>query len=114
MVKMAETRHMRTVSLAEIIARQPPEIRKKVKDRTVELRVELATQREIRERQKIEQVELATELGIGQEAVSRLERRNDTLVSALRRTVETMGGELHIVAEFPDRGRVELSDFGER
>ena len=114
MVKMAETRHMRTVSLAEIIARQPPEIRKKVKDRTVELRVELATQRKIRERQKIEQVELATELGIGQEAVSRLERRNDTLVSALRRTVETMGGELHIVAEFPDRGRVELSDFGER
>ena len=35
----------------------------------------------------ITQVELAAELGIGQEGVSRLERRNDTLVSALRKAV---------------------------
>ena len=104
---------MSTVSLAEMIARQPPELRKELEDLVDELRAERATLREIRERQKIAQVELAAELGIGQECVSRLERRNDALVSTIRKAVEAMGGDLHIIAEFPDRGRVELSGFGE-
>ena len=84
-------------------------MRKKIEERAAEL----ATLREIRERQKIAQVELAAELGIGQECVSRLERRNDALVSTIRKAVEAMGGDLHIIAEFPQRGRVELSGFGE-
>ena len=100
---------MGTASLAEVIARQPRERRKKIEDRAAEL----ATLREIRERQKIAQVELAAELGIGQKCVSRLERRNDALVSTLRKAVEAMGGDLHVIAEFPQRGRVELSGFGE-
>lgn len=104
---------MRTVSFEEVKARQSPEIRKKVEEGAEKLLEELATLREIRKQQNITQVELAAELGIGQEGVSRLERRNDTLVSTLRRTIEAMGGDLHIVAEFPDRGRVELSGFGE-
>ena len=103
---------MRTVSIEEVKARQSPEIKKMAQERAAELRVELATLREIRKRQNITQVKLAEELGIGQEGVSRLERRNDTLVSTLRKTIEAMGGELHLVAEFPDRGRVELSGFG--
>ena len=103
---------MRTVCFEEVKARQSPEIKKIAQERAAELRVELATLREIRKRQNITQVKLAEELGIGQEGVSRLERRNDTLVSTLRKTIEAMGGELHLVAEFPDRGRVELSGFG--
>lgn len=104
---------MKTVSFEEVKAALSPEVRKLAQERTAELRDELATLREIRKRQGITQVKLAKELGIAQEGVSRLERRNDTLVSTLRKTVEAMGGELHIVAEFPDRGRVELSGFGE-
>ena len=104
---------MKTVSFEEVKAELSPEVRKLAQKRTAELRDELATLREIRKRQGITQVKLAKELGIAQEGVSRLERRNDTLVSTLRKTVEAMGGELHIVAEFPDRGRVELSGFGE-
>ena len=104
---------MKTVSFEEVKAALSPEVRKLAQKRTAELRDELATLREIRKRQGITQVKLAKELGIAQEGVSRLERRNDTLVSTLRKTVEAMGGELHIVAEFPDRGRVELSGFGE-
>lgn len=113
MAKITETRDMGTVSLAEMIARQPPELRRELEDLVDELLAERATLREIRERQKIAQVELAAELGIGQECVSRLERRNDALVSTIRKAVEAMGGDLHIIAEFPDRGRVELSGFGE-
>ena len=104
---------MKTVSFEEVKAALSPEVRKLAQERTAELRDELVTLREIRKRQGITQVKLAKELGIAQEGVSRLERRNDTLVSTLRKTVEAMGGELHIVAEFPDRGRVELSGFGE-
>lgn len=104
---------MGTVSFEEVKAGLSPEVRKMAQDRAAELRVELATLREIRKRQGITQVELAQELGIAQEGVSRLERRNDTLVSTLRKTVEAMGGELRLVADFPDRGRVELSGFGE-
>ena len=104
---------MRTVSLEEVIARESPEIQKKVEEGAEELAVELATLREIRKRQNITQVALAEDLGIGQEGVSRLERRNDTLVSTLRKTIEAMGGDLHLVAKFPDRRPVELSGFGE-
>ena len=104
---------MRTVSLEEVIARESPEIQKEVEEGAAELAVELATLREIRKRQNITQVALAEDLGIGQEGVSRLERRNDTLVSTLRKTIEAMGGDLHLVAKFPDRRPVELSGFGE-
>ena len=104
---------MRTVSFEEVKARQSPEVRKMARERAEQLRAELATLREIRKRQNITQVELAEELGIGQEGVSRLERRNDTLVSTLRKTIEAMGGNLHLVAEFPGRRQIELSGFGE-
>ena len=102
-----------TVSLAEMKARQSPEMQKEIEEGAAKLIAELATLREIRKEQNITQAALAEELGIGQDGVSRLERRNDALVSTIRRAVEAMGGDLHIVAEFPDRGRVELSGFGE-
>jgi len=71
--------------------------------------------REIHRRLDITQVELAAELDIGQEGVSRLERRNDTLVPTLRKAVEAKGGggDLRLIAELPDGGLVELSDFGQ-
>lgn len=52
---------------------------------------------------------MAKQLGIAQDSVSRLEKRSDLLLSTLRKTVEAMGGELSLVAEFPDRPPVVLS-----
>jgi hypothetical protein len=40
----------------------------------------------------------------------KLEQRTDLLISTLRNCVESMG-ELHLVAEFPDRPPVELAGF---
>jgi hypothetical protein len=51
---------------------------------------------------------MARTLGITQDSVSRLEKRSDLLLSTLRRTVEAMGGNLSLVAEFPDRQPVVL------
>lgn len=46
-----------------------------------------------------------------QDGVSRLEKRSDLLLSTLRKSVEAMGGNLSLVAEFPDREPVVLSSI---
>ena len=56
---------------------------------------------------------MARALGITQDSVSRLERRSDLLLSILRNTVQAMGGNLSLVAEFPDRAPVVLSGIAE-
>ncbi|MDE0000315.1 MAG: DNA-binding protein [Rhodospirillaceae bacterium] len=43
-----------------------------------------------------------------------LEQRSDLLLSTLRKTLEAMGGNLSLVARFPDRPPVELSGVAER
>jgi hypothetical protein len=56
---------------------------------------------------------MAKALGITQDGVSRLEKRSDLLLSTLRKSVEAMGGNLSLVAEFPDREPVVLSGISE-
>ena len=56
------------------------------------------------------QVHLAKILGVNQAAVSKLERRADMYVSTLQDFVRAMGGELRIIAKFPE-GTVEISQF---
>lgn len=56
---------------------------------------------------------MAKVLGISQDGVSRLEKRSDLLLSPLRKSVEAMGGNLSLVAEFPDRDPVVLSGIAE-
>lgn len=53
---------------------------------------------------------VAAALGINPVAVSTMESQTDRYVSTLRRFVEAMGGELRIVARFP-QGAVEISPF---
>uniref|UniRef100_A0A7C4EHR4 Helix-turn-helix domain-containing protein n=1 Tax=Fundidesulfovibrio putealis TaxID=270496 RepID=A0A7C4EHR4_9BACT len=57
---------------------------------------------ELRRARRLSQQELAQTLNIGQASVAKLEKRTDMYVSTLRRFVEAMGGELDIVARFPD------------
>ena len=86
---------------------------KKVKAGAAELIAEEMTLRELRHARKLTQVRLAKKLGITQDSVSRLEKRSDLLLSTLRKTVEAMGGNLSLVAEFPDREPVVLSGIAE-
>jgi hypothetical protein len=44
----------------------------------------------------------APSLSIGQDSVARIEQRSDVLISTLRHYVESMGGKLQLVAEFPN------------
>jgi transcriptional regulator with XRE-family HTH domain len=84
-----------------------------VKARARHLIAEEMTLRELRRARKITQVRMARELGIGQDGVSKLEKRADLMISTLRKTVEAMGGSLSLVAEFPDREPVVLSGIAE-
>ena len=97
----------------DIIKKLSPAQRKNVRSRAAELIAEEMTLGELRKARKLTQVRVARKLGITQDSVSRLEKRSDLLLSTLRRTVEAMGGNLSLVAEFPDRPPVVLSGIAE-
>lgn len=84
--------------------------RKKVRARASELVAEEMSLRDLRKARKLTQTRVAKVLGITQDSVSRLEQRSDLLLSTLRKTVRAMGGDVRIVAEFPGRAPVILSD----
>ena len=86
-----------------------PARHKKVAARAAQLIAEEMTLQELRHARKLTQVRMAKALGIGQDGVSKLEKRADLMISTLRKTVEAMGGTLSLVAEFPDRKPVVLS-----
>lgn len=67
---------------------------------------------ELRRARQLSQEQLAATLGEKQPSISRLEQRTDMYVSTLRRYIEAMGGQLDIVARFPD-GEVSISQFAE-
>jgi DNA-binding XRE family transcriptional regulator len=87
--------------------------RKKIEGRAAQRLAEETTLQELRQARKLTQVRMAKGLGITQEAVSRLEKRRDLLLSTLRKTVKAMGGNLSLVAEFPDRDPVVLSGIAD-
>ena len=64
----------------------------------------------LRKALELTQQQVAASLGVNQVAVSKMESQTDMYVSTLRRFVEAMGGELRIVAHFPE-GTVEISQF---
>lgn len=102
-----------SVNVNDKIKRLSPARRRKVEARAKKLIAEEMTLRELRKARKLTQVRMAKKLGITQDGVSRLEKRSDLLLSTLRKTVQAMGGNLSLVAEFPDRAPVVLSALAE-
>src|SRR6266849_4500273 len=92
-----------------LIRKLSPAQRKKVKARAAELVAEEMTLRQLRQACRLTQQRVAKSLRIGQEGVSKIERRSDLLISTLREYVQAMGGQLSLVGEFPDREPVILS-----
>ena len=90
--------------LEQIMAALPAKRRGKIEARAAEL----ATLKDLRQAVAQTQEELAATLGVGQDTISRLEKRSDMLLSTLRRYVEAMGGKLELVAQFPNRPPVVI------
>lgn len=67
---------------------------------------------ELRQARELTQTTLSEVLETSQGEVSKIEKRTDMYLSTLRRYVEAMGGELEIIARFPD-GAVRINQFQE-
>jgi DNA-binding XRE family transcriptional regulator len=94
--------------LDDIMAALPAKRRALINDRAMEL----ATLKDLRKAAEQTQEDLAAALGVGQDTISRLEKRSDMLLSTLRHYVQSMGGKLELVAQFPNRLPVVIDHLG--
>ena len=90
-----------------------PDRRRRIEARAATLIAAEMSLRALRQAHKLTQERLGEFLGIGQEGVSRLEKRSDLLLSTLRGYVEAMGGHLRLVAQFPNQPPVVLSGLAD-
>ena len=97
----------------ELIKHWPAERRGRVEVRTKELIKEEMTLRDLRRARQQTQVEMSRVLGVGQEQVSRLEKKSDMLLSTLTNYVRALGGDLQLTAAFPDRPPVRLTSLSD-
>jgi transcriptional regulator with XRE-family HTH domain len=100
-------------TLGKMMKRLGPVRAAKIEARAAELIAEEMTLRDMRKAREMTQERIADLLEIGQDSVSRLEKRSDLLLSTLRDYVRAMGGNLHVVAEFPNRPPVVLTGLTE-
>lgn len=102
---------MKTRKWSELVRNMSPEARARIDARVTRT---LATMPlpEVRKAIGMTQAELADTLETGQGTVSKLERAADMYLSTLRKYVEALGGELHLVASFPEGRRIEIERLG--
>ncbi len=88
-----------------------PQAQKEAHKKTQNLLAQMPLQ-ELRQAKHMSQERLAEILSTKQANISRIEHRTDMYISTLRSYIEAMGGQLEIVAKFPD-GNVYINQFTE-
>jgi ribosome-binding protein aMBF1 (putative translation factor) len=96
---------------SELREKMSPEARAESKRLTQKALAEMPLQ-ELRNARGLSQKMLAEALNIQQPAIAKLEKRTDMYISTLRSHIEAMGGELDVIARFPD-GSVRISTFSQ-
>ena len=99
-----------TKRFSSLRAKMPAKDRKRSRQRAEEL-LQAMSLNELRRARRVTQGGLATKMQTSQSEVSKLEQRTDTYVSTLHSYIRALGGELDIVARFPE-GCVRISQFG--
>lgn len=74
----------------------------------------VATLKDLRKATHHTQDDIAVAMGVGQGTVSRIEKRDDMLVSTLQHYVEGVGGTLQIIATFPNRPPLVVERLGKK
>ena len=97
---------------AELQAKMSPQARAR-SDALYEQLVAEMPLHELRQARELSQVKLAQALNVNQAAVSKMEHRTDMYISTLRDYIRAMGGDLDIVARFPD-GDVKITNFADQ
>ena len=93
----------------ELRARMSPEAQSRAAARTEAMLLAMRLQ-ELRKTRNLTQEAVAKAMEVEQAAVSKLERRDDMYVSTLRAYVRALGGELKLVAAFPD-AEIQVQSF---
>ena len=96
---------------SELRARMSPESRVHAEAKAQAMLAEMPLN-ELRQARGLSQKMLAEVLQVQQPSIAKLEKRTDMYLSTLRSDIEAMGGELDVIARFPD-GAVKISNFSD-
>ena len=93
---------------SELRAKMSPESRARAEVKAKILLAEMPLN-ELRQARGLSQKMLAEVLHVQQPSIAKIEKRTDMYISTLRSHIEAMGGQLEVVARFPD-GVVKISN----
>ena len=96
---------------SELRARMSPQSRARAEVKAQVMLAEMPLN-ELRQARGLSQKMLAEVLHVQQPAIAKLEKRTDMYLSTLRSHIEAMGGELDVIARFPD-GAVKIGNFSD-
>ena len=96
-------------SFSALKAKLSPERTAKIDLRIQEAMAEMPLT-ELRHARRLTQEQIAKSMKVKQASVSKMEGQTDMYISTLRKYIKAMGGELEIVAKFPE-GSVKIDKF---
>jgi DNA-binding XRE family transcriptional regulator len=96
---------------SELRSALSPAVKKRAAAKTQAMLAEMPLH-ELRQARGLSQKMLADVLQVQQPSIAKIEKRTDMYLSTLRSHIQAMGGELDIIARFPD-GAVKINNFAE-
>jgi DNA-binding transcriptional regulator YiaG len=85
----------------ELRAKMPPEAQARAAAKTEAMLLELEL-KSVRQARNVTQAEVARAMSVEQASISKLEHREDMYVSTLSQYIKALGGELKLIASFPE------------
>ncbi len=96
---------------SDLRSRMSPEAQVRAKVKAEAMLTEMPLN-ELRQARGLSQKMLADVLNVQQPSIAKLEKRTDMYLSTLRSHIEAMGGQLEVIARFPD-GAIRISNFSD-
>lgn len=100
-----------TRKFTELRTRMSPAAQARAESKAKTMLADMPLQ-ELRQARGMSQKVLAEILNVQQPSIAKLEKRTDMYVSTLRSHIEAMGGQLEVVARFPE-GAVRITNFSD-
>lgn len=101
-----------TKNFSNLRQKMSPEARSKARAKAKTMLKEMPLH-ELRRARGLSQRSLAEILHVQQPAVAKIEKRTDMYLSTLRNHIQALGGELDVIARFPD-GEVRIETFSDQ
>ena len=96
-------------SFKKLVEQMAPERRAKINQMTQELLATIPLQ-ELQRARELTQQQMASTLHVDQNEVAKIEAEADLYVGTLKRFIAALGGELEVIARFP-QGNITIDEF---